>query len=103
MNLKTEAGFNKYGALPAIDRVKQSLIEGKEVVVLEDSLEFGHNPLGCARDGLRSSKTTEYRHYICKKLYQNYVLLESVSGNYRRGITYFDLAKWGRNSYLCTT
>ena len=93
-------GFNRLGALPAIDKLKSDLYEGKQISILESAHIFGANPEGFSRDGARQTGTTEYRDYIVKKLYQNYVLLESVSGSYRRGIIYFDLAKYGKEVYL---
>lgn len=94
------SGFNKLGALPAIDRLKNSLYEGKHIWVLEDLVRYGSNPDSDYRDGSKETPSTEYRNYIVKKLYQNFVLLESVSGSYRRGITYFDLARYGKEVFL---
>lgn len=83
--------FNPHGANYRIRAMRNKLRVGDVVKVKEDIAEYGCNPeFSAAQD--RSS----IRLYSIKRFYKNYILLQSIDGVYRRGITYFDMLRWGR-------
>lgn len=93
---------NPHGANRQIDQMKTRLNVGQKVLIYEDGIEVGVNPLPATavNSGVsthyKAGATYTYRPYRITQFYPNFILLTSEDGIYRRAISYYDMLLWSK-------